>query len=110
MKPEYHIADANVVSWEKHELAEGVEIKRLPSANGQLMELYRFPPDTIFPDHIHNGPEFVYVLEGSARVNGQWIHAGWASAAETGTSDKEFLSGDDGCIFLTVYTAGSDYT
>ncbi|MFT7528917.1 MAG: hypothetical protein ACI9LY_004085, partial [Arenicella sp.] len=52
---------------------------------------------------------FVYLLEGSARVDGKWIQAGWASAAETGTIDKEFLSGDAGCVFLTVYTIGSTF-
>ncbi len=35
---------------------------------------------------------------------------GWvASVAETGTFDKESLSGDAGCVLLTVYTIGSKY-
>jgi hypothetical protein len=109
MKPKYIYADSNSVPWEKHEIATGVEIKKLCSANDQAMELYRFPPNTLFPDHLHNGPEFVFLLDGSARVNGKWIHAGWSSAAEAGTLDKEFLSGDTGCIFLSVYTQGSQY-
>ena len=49
------------------------------------MELYRFAPNTIYPDHIHKGPEFVFLLEGSARVHNKWLHAGWASGAETET-------------------------
>ncbi len=109
MKPKYNFVDSNSVAWEKHEIAKGVEIKKLSGANDQVMELYRFSPNTVFPDHLHNGPEFVYLLEGSARIDGKWIQAGWASAAETGTIDKEFLSGDTGCIFLTVYTIGSKY-
>ena len=109
MKPKYNFVDSNSVAWEKHDIAEGVEIKKLSGANGQVMELYRFSPNTVFPDHLHNGPEFVYLLEGSARVDGKWIQAGWSSAAETGTIDKEFQSGDTGCIFLTVYTVGSTY-
>lgn len=109
MKPKYNFVDSNSVVWEKHEIAKGVEIKKLCTANDQTMELYRFSPNAVFPDHFHNGPEFVYLLEGSARVNGKWIEAGWSSAAETGTIDKEFLSGDAGCIFLSVYTVGSKY-
>jgi hypothetical protein len=89
MKPKYIYADSNSVPWENHEIATGVEIKKLCS--------------------LHNGPEFVFLLDGSARVNGKWIHAGWSSAAEAGTLDKEFLSGDTGCIFLSVYTQGSQY-
>jgi len=108
MKPKYHFADSNSVDWEKLDV-EGVESKKLASANNQLMELYKFMPNITFPDHVHQGPEFVYLLEGSARVDGKWIQAGWSSAAETGTTDKEFMSGESGCTFLSVYTAGSKY-
>ncbi len=86
-------------------MAEGVEVKALCSANDQTMELYRFAPNTSYPDHFHNGPEFVYLMEGSARQNGKWLYAGWSSAAETGSLDHDFISGDKGCVFLTVYTA-----
>ena len=68
------------------------------------MELYRFGPNTSYPDHFHEGPEFVYLLEGSARHNGEWLEAGWSSAAETGSFDSDFTSGLQGCLFLTVYT------
>ena len=109
MKPIYDFVDSNSVPWEKDEIAKDVEIKKLSTANDQTMELYRFAPNTVYPDHIHNGPEFVYLLEGSARVNGKWIQVGWSSGAETGTLDKEFLSGESGCVFLSVYTVGSRY-
>ncbi|MFT5482376.1 MAG: hypothetical protein ACI9GW_001026 [Halieaceae bacterium] len=109
MNSKYHFKDSNSVAWEKHRGMEGVETKKLCSANDQIMELYRFSPDTLYPDHLHIGPEFVYLLEGSARVDGKWIQAGWSSAAETGTLDKEFLSGESGCVFLSVYTKGSKY-
>jgi hypothetical protein len=109
MQPKYDFVDSNSVSWKKDEIAQGVEIKKLCTANNQTMELYRFAPNTVYPDQVHNGPEFVYLLEGSARVNGKWIQAGWSSGAETGTLDEGFLSGESGCIFLSVYTVGSRY-
>jgi anti-sigma factor ChrR (cupin superfamily) len=109
MKPQYSFADSSSMAWEQHEEASGVEIKKLPQANDQIMELYRFLPNTLFPDHQHKGPEFIYLLQGSARVDGIWVYAGWASAAETGTYDKNFLSGNKGCVFLTIYTTGSKY-
>ncbi|MEM7562310.1 MAG: hypothetical protein AAF353_04565 [Pseudomonadota bacterium] len=108
MKPKYNFVDSNTVAWEAMD-TEGVEIKTLSKANDQVMELYRFMPDTVFPDHIHQGPEFVYLLEGSARVDGRWIYPGWSSGAETGTLDREFKSGEEGCVFLSVYTSGSTY-
>jgi len=36
----------------------------LPQANDQIMELYQFLPNTLFSDHQHKGPEFIYFLEG----------------------------------------------
>ena len=59
-----------------------------------IMELYRFAPNITYPDHIHEGPEFVYLLEGSARQDGKWLEAGWASSAEIGTLNSGFLSGE----------------
>ena len=60
------------------------------------MELYRFAPNIIYPDYIHHGPELVYLLEVSARQDGKWLEAGWASSAETGTLHSGFLSGERG--------------
>ena len=41
-------------------------MKDLGAANGRAMQLVRFPPGAAFPAHKHEGPEFVYVLEGGA--------------------------------------------
>ena len=108
MKPKYNFVDSNTVEWQEIDV-KGVETKRLATANNQVMELYKFSPNVVFPDHVHQGPEFVYLIEGSARVDGKWIYQGWSSGAETGTTDKEFMSGESGCIFLSVFTQGSEY-
>ena len=68
------------------------------------MELYRFAPNIIYPDHIHHGPEFIYFLEGSARQEGKWLEAGWSSSAETSSLDSGFLSSEKGCLTFAVYT------
>lgn len=109
MKPKYTFADSNSIIWEKHDTVSGVEIKKLSTANDQVMELQRYAPNTVFPDHVHQGPEFVYMVEGSARVDGKWIYPGWSSGAESGTIDKQFTSGEKGCTLLTVYTLGSRF-
>jgi hypothetical protein len=94
----------NAQSTQRTAIAESVEVKIHCSANNMIMELYRFAPNIIYPDHILQGPEFVYLLEGSARQDGKWLEAGWASSAETGTLDSGFLSGEKGCLTVAVYT------
>ena len=103
--PKYTVTDTNALSWHKAEDVDGMEIKSLGSANGQTMELFRFAPNTPFPRHVHEGPEFVFLMEGRARLSGQWLEPGWSSIGEAGTVDSDFLSGEQGCIFLAVYTA-----
>lgn len=105
MDPKYTYINTEAIGWEKSDRAEGVDIKTLGTANGTKMELFRFAPNTSFPIHYHEGPEFVYLLEGRARQNGHWLEQGWASIAETGTLDEDFLSGAQGCILLSVYSS-----
>ena len=104
MEPKFSYLDSNEIPWVKSELADGVEVKTLCSANEMTMELYKFAPNSTYPDHFHEGPEFVYLLEGSARQDGKWLAAGWSSAAEKDTLDSDFVSGEKGCLFVTVYT------
>ena len=103
MNPQFFFTDANTTPWRKSSVAEGVEVKDLGTANGRSMQLVRIQPGTSFPDHVHAGPEFVFLLEGDAVQNGQAMTAGWASAAETGTEDQNFHT-HNGCVFLTVYS------
>ena len=104
-EPKYIFADSNALAWQVDPNLPGVESKPLGTANGQVMELSRYAPDTSFPAHVHVGPEFVYLLEGSARLAGQWLQPGWSSIGDAGTRDEDFLSGADGCVFLAIYTA-----
>ena len=99
----YQFTDAASVPWRKSRFAAGVEVKDLCAANGRSMQLVRFAPGTSFPIHRHEGPEFLYLLEGEAYQQGQRLLPGWAAVAETGTVDENFHS-PGGCLFLTVYT------
>ena len=104
-EPKYIFADTDSLHWQPVENLPGVEVKALGEANGQTMELSRYAPNTSYPVHVHTGPEFVYLLEGSARLAGQWLYPGWSSIGEAGTVDEDFTSGADGCVFLAIYTA-----
>lgn len=107
-EPKYIVADTNSIEWQPLAGCDGIEVKVLGSANGQLMELSRYAPNTSFPAHIHAGPEFVFLLQGSARLGGNWLETGWSSIGEAGTADEDFMSGDDGCVFLAIYTPNQE--
>ena len=100
----YIFKDTNSLSWEESTSLPGMDTKSLGTVDGQTMELFRFAPNTAYPEHVHKGPEFVYVLEGRARLSGQWLETGWSSIGRTGSVDSDFLSGEEGCVLLAVYT------
>lgn len=100
---DYQFIDANLAPWRPSTLADGVEVKDLGAADGRSMQLVRFAPGASFPLHRHDGPEFIYLLEGAAIQEGRQLSAGWASVAAAGTTDAGFRS-PDGCVFLTVYS------
>lgn len=102
--PGYLFENSHALPWEKDESVPGVEIKNLGTASAQQMDLYRFAPNTPYPAHVHKGPEFLYMIEGSARLDGKWLESGWSSIGETGSVDDDFLSGEQGCVFLAIYT------
>jgi anti-sigma factor ChrR (cupin superfamily) len=99
----FTFTDSNTVSWSDSTLADGVTVKNLGKAKGRAMQLVRFEPGAVFPTHQHDGPEFIFMLEGEAVQNGQVLTAGWAGVAEQGTVDERFRS-DKGCLFLLCYT------
>jgi len=100
--PQFSSVDSNSLAWVQSACANGVQIKNLGKANGRAMQLVRFAPGTVFPTHLHTGPEFIYVLEGEAIQSGQRLLPGWVGIAEAGTTDTRFRS-DSGCVFLLTY-------
>jgi anti-sigma factor ChrR (cupin superfamily) len=100
--PHFSSIDAHALPWMPSACSRGVEIKHLGKANGRAMQLVRFAPGTVFPMHLHTGPEFIYMLEGEAIQNGARLLPGWIGIAETGTVDNGFRS-DTGCMFLLFY-------
>lgn len=101
--PSYQFNDANALAWRASTFAAGIEVKDLGTSDGRSMQLVRFAPGAAFPLHRHQGPEFIYLLEGGAVQEGRQLAAGWASVAAAGTTDAHFHS-PQGCVFLTVYT------
>jgi len=52
MEPKFNFADSESIPWLKSEIAEGVEVKTLCSANSMIMELYQFAPNITYPDQV----------------------------------------------------------
>lgn len=100
---DFQFTNSTIVAWRKSAIAEGVEVKDLGSANGRSMQLVKFACGTAFPQHIHPGPEFIYLLEGVAFQEGQQLDPGWAAVAASGSIDTKFWS-PSGCTFLTIYS------
>ncbi len=100
--PRFLVSDSASIPWIPSKFAKGVEVKNLGKADGLAMQLVRFAPGAVFPDHFHTGPELIYLLEGEAIRNGVRLRGGYAGIAETGTVDHGFRS-DTGCTFLLVY-------
>ena len=101
--PDFSCIDGESTPWRASTFAPGVEVKDLGDANGRAMQLVRFPPGTVFPVHQHEGPEFVYILEGELLQNGKRLGRGWASVSAAGTVDDDVRS-DTGCVLLLVYS------
>lgn len=100
--PQFRWSDSNDVPWIASLFAQGVEVKNLGKANGRAIQLVRFAPGAAFPDHLHTGPEFIYVLEGEVTWNGRVLGRGSVGVAETGTVERGFHS-TTGCVFLLAY-------
>jgi anti-sigma factor ChrR (cupin superfamily) len=95
--------DGSAMPWRASTSAAKVHVKDLGTAEGRSMQLVRFEPGSVFPLHLHHGPEFIYILEGELIQCGRRLGPGWASVAGTGSVDDDVRS-ESGCTFLTVYS------
>lgn len=69
--------------------------------------LFRMEPGSKYPDHSHTFLEELFVLEGSAVVNGKLLRAGDYCRSEPGTSDQDIFSAE-GAVYLAFLTEESD--
>jgi anti-sigma factor ChrR (cupin superfamily) len=93
--------DTKNLEWRKSTFADGVWVKDLAETNGQAIQLVRFEPNTTFPIHKHERPEFIYMLEGEAYQCGNKLTAGTLAIADQGTEESDFHS-ETGCTFLLI--------
>jgi anti-sigma factor ChrR (cupin superfamily) len=89
------------VPWRRSTVAAGVFVKDLAVTDGWEMQMVRFEPGTRFPVHVHERPEFIFVLEGELVQAGRRLGPGWAGIASVGTTDDDVYS-EVGCVFVLV--------
>lgn len=103
MQSAFLYALADEIPWRKSQHAEGVFVKDLGTSDGQSIQLVKFEAGANFPLHKHNGPEFIYMLEGEVVQEGNVIKQGSVAIAAKNSTETEFYS-NAGCTFLLVYT------
>lgn len=89
------------LAWRPSKMAAGVLVKDVAVTDGLEMQIVRFEPGARFPIHTHEGPEFVFILEGELVQAGRRLGPGWASVASAGTVDEDVYS-ETGCVFVLV--------
>ena len=87
--------------WNPSTFAARVFVKDVAVTGGLEMQIVRFEPGARLPLHIHECPEFIYVLEGELILGGQHLAPGWASVASVGSVHSDVHS-DTGCVFMLV--------
>jgi anti-sigma factor ChrR (cupin superfamily) len=87
--------------WRPSTFAERVSVKDIAKTDGWEMQLVRCEPGARFPVHTHDGPEFLFVLEGELIQAGRRLGPGWVSVAAVGSVDDDVHS-EAGCMFVLV--------
>jgi quercetin dioxygenase-like cupin family protein len=76
--------------------------KILGSAEGFTVALVEAEPGYRGDPHVHEHPEFLYVVDGSLRNQGQEMKAGDGYAAAPGSSHTDFESGS-GATYISIF-------
>ena len=75
--------------------------------NNRMTAMFRMAPGTDYPEHVHNGFEECYVLEGELHVGDDIVmHAGDYQRADGGSEHARQWT-ERGCVLL-VSTSMSD--
>lgn len=91
----------DTLPWRPSTMASGVFVRDIAVTDGWEMQIVRFEPGARFPVHLHESPEFLFILEGELVQAGRRMGPGWASVASAGTVDED-VSSDIGCVFVLV--------
>lgn len=90
-------------SWEETGVA-GVRVRRLfvDRESNRMTAMFKMEPGTSYPEHVHDGPEECYVLEGDLHVGDEFVmHKGdYQRATPQSEHGRQWTKG--GCLLLVT--------
>lgn len=90
--------------WEPLRGIAGVEHKVLWRSGQMIVGLVRLAPGAEEPGHRHHDADHhMYVLEGAARIAGQFVSSGGFCYVPAGVPHSTTDVGPDGCTFFYTY-------
>ena len=101
-----HSVHVDDLPWRPSAMAPGIFVRDIAVTDGWEMQMVRCEPGARFPAHTHEGPEFLFVLEGELVQGGRRLGPGWATVGAAGSVDDDVRS-DIGCVFVLVDRAGA---
>jgi len=97
----FQFVSTDGLAWRPSTKGAGILVKDVAATDGWEMQVVRVEPGARFPVHTHEGPEFLYILEGELVQAGRRLGPGWASVASAGSVDEDVHS-ETGCLFILV--------
>jgi quercetin dioxygenase-like cupin family protein len=98
----WDIANATDVGWAPWGSRGDAKAKLIASADGYNVVLVAAEPGYCTDPHVHDFPEFVYVIDGTLHAQGHVLGPGDAYAAAAGSVHTE-LRTDVGATYLSIF-------
>jgi quercetin dioxygenase-like cupin family protein len=98
----WNIAKGAVTDWTPWGSGNKARARVLGSADGYFLAIVEASPGYRGDPHVHEHPEFLYVLDGSVRTQGQTLEAGDGYTAASGSRHDDFGS-DTGATYLSIF-------
>jgi quercetin dioxygenase-like cupin family protein len=98
----WDIAEAADVEWAPWGCRGDARARLMASADGYNVVIVVAEPGYAADAHVHGFPEFLYVIDGTMRVQGHLLAGGDAYAAAAGSVHTE-LRTDSGATYLSIF-------
>jgi quercetin dioxygenase-like cupin family protein len=98
----WDIARSDELEWVPWGSRGDARAKVLGSADGFTVALVEAEPGYRGDPHVHEHPEFLYVVDGSLRNQGREMKPGDGYAAAPGSSHTDFESGS-GATYISIF-------
>jgi quercetin dioxygenase-like cupin family protein len=103
MSPEgWNIAKVAAIDWTPWGSGNNARAKVLGSADEFFVAVVEASPGYRGDPHVHDHPEFLYVLDGVVRTQGETLEPGDGYAAAAGSRHDDFGS-DTGATYLSIF-------